>query len=363
MEKFNFKKLIPYILAILAFALISLIYFYPALEGKKLKQGDIDRHKGMSKEITDFNKATGEQTLWTNSMFSGMPAYFVSVQFEGNLFKKINKALQLGMPHPANQVFVYFLGFFILLLVLRVKPWIAAIGAFAFAFSSYFFIIIEAGHNSKATAVSYMAPVLAGIILTYRGKYIAGGLLTAFFLALEIAANHLQITYYLFMIILVYGIFELVETIRNKTWPHFIKATGILVVAALLAVGTHATSLLISADHSQYTTRGKSELSLGEANKTNGLDRDYVTQWSYGVGETWTLLVPDFMGGASYGKVGENSNMYELLIKYRVPKNDARAITSQLPLYWGTQPFTSGPVYVGAIIFFLFIFGLIYGQG
>ncbi len=278
MEKLNFKKLIPYIVAVLAFVLISMIYFYPALEGKKLKQGDIDRFKGMSKEIADFRKSTGEQTLWTNSMFSGMPAYFISVQFDGNLFKQINKGLGLGLPHPIDQVFLYFLGFFILLLVMRVKPWLAAIGALAFAFSSYFFIIIEAGHNSKAAAVAWMAPVVAGVILTYRGKYLAGALLMAFFLALEIAANHLQITYYLLMIILVYGIYELVDTIRKKTWKHFIKATAFLFIAALLAVGTHATSLLISSDHTQYTTRGKSELSMNKDNQTTGLDRDYITQ-------------------------------------------------------------------------------------
>lgn len=363
MEKFKFKKFAPYILAVLAFVLISLIYFAPALEGRKLKQGDIDRFKGMSREIVDFRKMTGEQTLWTNTMFSGMPAYFISVQFEGNLFKQINKWLGLGLPHPANQVFVYFLGFFILLLVLRVKPWLAAIGALAFAFSSYLFIIIEAGHNSKAAAIAYMAPVVAGVILAFRGRYIAGGLLTAFFLALEIAANHLQITYYLLMIILVYGIFELVETIRQGRWTHFLKATGILVLGALLAVGTHATSLLISSDHTQYTTRGKSELTIDQQNQTSGLDRDYITQWSYGIGETWTLLVPDFMGGASYARQGENSNMYELLVKYRVPKNDAKAIVGQTPLYWGTQPFTSGPVYVGALIFFLFVMGLIVVKG
>ena len=363
MEKFNVNKIIPYVVAILAFVLISIIYFSPALEGEKLKQGDIDRFKGMSKEITDHNKRAGENTLWTNSMFSGMPAYFISVQFEGNLFKKVNKALQLGLPHPANQVFVYFLGFFILLLVMRVKPWIAAIGALAFAFSSYFFIIIEAGHNSKAAAVAYMAPVVAGIILTYRGKYIAGALLTAFFLALEIAANHLQITYYLFMIILVYGIFELVETIRNKSYMHFVKATGVLVIAALLAVGTHATSLLISSDHTQYTTRGKSELTYNEDNKTSGLDRDYITQWSYGVGETWTLLIPDFMGGTSSSFVGENSNMYESMVSIGVQREEAKRLVDRWSLYWGDQPFTSGPVYVGAIIFFLFIFGLFVVRG
>ncbi|MEA3480189.1 MAG: hypothetical protein U9R60_18540, partial [Bacteroidota bacterium] len=364
MEKFNYKKYIPYLAAVLIFILISMIYFSPALEGKKLKQGDIDRLKGMSKEITDFKRVTGEQTLWTNNMFSGMPAYFISMQFDGNLFKKIHKVLQLGLPHPANQVFLYFLGFFILMLVLRVRPWIAAIGAMAFAFSSYFFIIIEAGHNSKAAAVSYMAPVLAGIILTYRGKYIAGALLMASFLALEISANHLQITYYLFIIILIYGIYELLETIRNKNWNHFLKATGVLFIAALLAVGTHATSLWISSDHTPYTTRGKSELTDNEQNKTSGLDRDYITAWSYGVSETMTLLVPDFMGGASYGQLSERSKVYKALIDNGSRETDAkRFIKQQFPLYWGDQPFTSGPVYVGAIIFFLFIFGLFVIKG
>jgi len=363
MEKINFKKFIPYLLALLAFVLISLIYFSPALEGKRLKQGDIDRFKGMSKEITDFRETTGEQTLWTNNMFSGMPAYFISVAFEGNLMKKVLKFMELGLPHPANQLFLYFIGFFILLLVLRLKPWTAAIGAFAFAFSSYFFIILEAGHNSKAGAISFMAPVLAGIILTYRGKYMAGALLTAFFLALEIATNHLQITYYLLLIVLVYGIYELVETIRNKTYSNFIKATAYLVVAALIAVGTHATSLLISADHTQYTTRGKSELTFDKSNKTTGLERDYITQWSYGITESMTLLVPDFMGGASYGEVGENSNTYDFFISQRLPRSAAKQLTQQLPLYWGNQPFTSGPVYVGAIIFFLFVFGLIVVKG
>ncbi len=363
MEKFNVKKYIPYALAVLSFVLISLIYFYPVLEGKKLQQGDIDRHKGMSKEIVDFRKVTGEQTLWTNSMFSGMPSYFISVIFEGNLFIKIHKALQLGLPHPASTVFLYFLGFFILLLVLRINPWLAALGAFAFAFSSYFFIIIEAGHNSKAFAVAYMAPVMAGVILTFRGKYLLGALVTAFFLALELAVNHLQITYYLFMIILVFGIYELVATIRAKSYRHFLRASGVLLVAAILAVGTHATSLMISADHTKYTTRGTSELTHNKDNQTSGLDRDYITQWSYGVSESLTLLVPDFMGGASYGDAGENSNMYELLMKYRVPRSDARQIVSQLPLYWGTQPFTSGPVYVGAIVMFLFVLGLFIVRG
>lgn len=359
MEKPNFKKFVPYLIAIVAFVLISLIYFYPLMQGKALKQGDTERFKGMSKEITDFKKTTGETTLWTNSMFSGMPAYFVSVPFEGNLFKKVHKVMQLGLPHPAGIVFLYFIGFFILLLVLRVRPYLALIGAIAFALSSYFFIIIEAGHNTKAMAIAYMAPVLAGIILTYRGKYIAGALLTAFFLALEIAANHFQITYYLFLIVLVFGIYELVASVRSNQIKQFIKATAFLVIAALLAVGTHATSMLISTDHTQYTTRGKSELTFDEAKKTSGLDRDYVTQWSYGVSETMTLLIPDFMGGSSGGELSENSNVYQALIDKGQTKAQAKQFVNQnFPIYWGDQPFTSGPVYVGAIVFFLFIFGL-----
>lgn len=364
MEKFDFKKYIPYLVAVLAFVLISIIYFYPVMEGKVLRQSDIEQFKGMSKEITDYNKITGDRTLWTNSMFSGMPAYFISVEYEGNLFKKINKILQLGLPHPAGMVFLYFLGFFILLLVMRVKPYLAMIGAVAFALSSYFFIIIEAGHNSKALAIAYMAPVLAGIILSYRGKYIAGALLTGFFLALELAANHLQITYYLLIMVLVYGIFELVATIRNKQWNQFIKASGFLLIAALLAVGTHATSMLISSDHTKYTTRGKSELTFDEAKKTSGLDRDYVTQWSYGISESLTLLVPDLMGGASGRPLGEGSNVYDALIEKGQRKSDAKSfVEQQFPVYWGDQPFTSGPVYVGAIVFFLFIFGLFVVKG
>jgi hypothetical protein len=363
MEKHDLKKYIPHAAAILLFVLISLIYFSPALEGKKLKQGDIERFKGMSKEITDYRKMTGEEPLWTRSMFSGMPAYFISVEYSGNLFRTVNKVLQLGLPHPANQLFLYFLGFFILMLVLRINPWLAIVGSLAFAFSSYFFIIIEAGHNSKALAISYMAPVLAGIILAFRGRYLTGGLLTAFFLSLEIAANHFQITYYLMLMIVIYGIYELVATIREKRWTNFLKASGSLLIAAVLALGVNATSLLISYDHTPYTTRGKSELTFNQENKTSGLDRDYVTAWSYGVSETMTLAIPRFMGGASYGQLGENSRLYDALTKNGFRKQDALSILKQVPLYWGQQPFTSGPVYAGAIIFFLFIFGLFIVKG
>ena len=362
-KKISYKKVVPYIVAIVLFVVLSVIYFSPALEGKKLAQDDITRFKGMSKEIVDFREETGEETLWTNNMFSGMPAYMTSVKYKGNLITYIHKILQLGLPHPANYLFLYLLGFFILLLAMRVNPWLSLIGAIAFSFSSYLFIIIEAGHNTKAVAIAYMAPVLAGIILTYRGKYLIGGILTALFLALELRANHLQITYYLFIIILIYGIFELAGTIRQKKYVHFLKSTAILVVAVLLAVLTHITSLWIAYDHAKYTTRGKSELTFDEVNRTTGLDKDYVTAWSYGITETFTLLVPDFMGGSSSGGLDEKSAVYNELIQIGAPRAQARQIAKQMPVYWGPQPFTSGPVYVGSIVFFLFIFGLFVVKG
>ncbi|MFO8129182.1 MAG: YfhO family protein [Bacteroidales bacterium] len=363
MKNTSFKTLTPYLVAVFLFIIFSLVYFYPVLQGKKLEQGDITHFRGMAREVLDYREATGEEALWMNNMFSGMPAYMTSVKYKGNLMNYVDRAIGLGLPHPADYVFVYFLGFFILLLALRVNPWVSLIGAIGFAFSSYFFIIIEAGHNTKAAAIGYMAPVLAGIILAYRGKYLWGGVLTALFLALELRANHLQITYYLLLIVIFYGIFKFSEAIQEKSYMRFLKATGILIVAALLAVGTHITSLWVAADFSKYTTRGTSELTMDEQNKTSGLDRDYITDWSYGIRESFTLLVPDFAGGSSSGGLDEDSEVYDVLRKNNVPAGQARQFIRQLPLYWGPQPFTSGPVYVGAIVFFLFVFGIFIVNG
>ena len=207
MNKNIFKTLTPYIVALVVFLTITFVYFYPVLEGKKLKMHDIKMWKGMSKEITDYRESTGEQALWTNSMFGGMPAWQIHVKYKGNLISHVDKILRLYMPFPANYVFLYFLGFFILLLVLRINPWLSIAGAIAFALSSYFFIILGAGHLSKAHAIGYMAPVMAGIILAFRGKYLWGGILTAIALALEILSGHLQITYYLLILVIVYGIY------------------------------------------------------------------------------------------------------------------------------------------------------------
>ncbi len=350
MDKSLLKKLTPYLVAIVVFLAITLVYFSPVLEGKKLKQHDIAMWKGMSKEIADFRESTGEEALWTNSMFGGMPAWQISVHYNGNLMKYIDKTVTLGLPFPANYVFLYFLGFFILLLVLRVNPWVSLAGAIAFALSSYFFIVLGAGHNTKAHAIGYMAPVLAGIILAFRGKYWQGALLTAVALSLEIKANHLQITYYLLILVIIYGIFKLVESIKQKQLPHFFKATGFLLIAALFAVLTYSTSLWATYDYGKDTMRGAPELTGEETNKSNGLNKDYITAWSYGIAETWSLMIPNAKGGAS-GQIGKQKALEKADRNYR--QN-----ISQQSAYWGDQPGTSGPVYVGVIVVFLFILGL-----
>lgn len=351
MEKHFKSNAIAYISAIVIFLIITIVYFSPLLEGKKLKQHDITMFKGMSKEIVDHREATGEEPLWTNSMFSGMPAWQIAVRYPGNLTTYIDKIVTLWLPYPANYVFLYFLGFFILMLVLKIDPWVGLVGAIAFALSSYFFIILGAGHTSKAHAIGYMAPVLAGIILTFRGKYWRGALLTVVALALEIKAGHLQITYYLLIIVIVYGIFKLIESISDKQITHFFKATGILFVAALLAASTHTTNLWATYDYGQDTMRGKPELTKDAENKSSGLNRDYITDWSYGIGETWSLIIPNVKGGAS-GLLGNVDAIKEADPAYR------NAISQQSSAYWGDQPGTSGPVYVGVIVMFLFVLGL-----
>ena len=356
MKDFQLKRFIPHLAVVLIFLVVILAYFSPVLEGKRLQQSDITQWKGMSKEITDYRAKTGEEALWTNSMFGGMPAYQISVQYKGNLIRYIDDIFKLGLPHPANLVFIYFIGFFILLMVMKVDPWLALGGALAFTFSSYFFIILEAGHNSKAHAIGYMAPVLAGILLTYRGKYLAGALLTALFLALELSANHLQITYYLGLMVVMLGVYELIIAIQEKKIPAFAKSTGLLFVAALLAISVNITNIWATWEYGKETIRGKSELSHSPEKRTSGLDKDYATQWSYGVGETFSLLIPNAKGGAT-GSLGNNVKAME-----KVDNMYAQSVAGQNQ-YWGDQPFTSGPVYVGAIMMFLFVLGMFIYKG
>jgi len=350
------KNVISIVAAIIAFAVITLLYFTPVLQGKRIKQHDIEMHLGMSKEITDYHDATGEQTLWTNAPFGGMPAWNISVQPKGNLTNPIYRGLSLGFPHPIGSVFICMLGFFVLLLVLDCGFWISFIGAIAYGFTSYLFIVIGAGHNAKAMAMAYMAPVIAGVLLTYKGKYLWGWLLTAFALAFEVRTGHLQITYYLALIIVILVVAELISDIKNKKLGHFFKASIGLAVAAIIGVLTCSTSLYGSYEFGKETTRGKPVLTRNEDNQTKGLDRDYITQWSYGKGETWSLLIPNAKGGASayIGKQNPALEKADRRFKDNIAQQNA---------YWGDQPGTSGPVYVGAIVVFLFVLGALTVKG
>ncbi|MCF8333448.1 MAG: YfhO family protein [Bacteroidales bacterium] len=357
MKNIDIKQFFPHITALVIFLLIALIYMNPVLSGKKVQQGDIANYKGMSKEIRDFRNETGEEPLWTNSMFGGMPAYQISIKYPSNWIDDVDEIFRLGLPRPADYLWLNMVGFFILLLAMGVNPWLSIVGAIAYAFSSYFFIIIEAGHNSKAHAMTYMAPVLAGVILTYRGKYILGGILTMLFVALEVSCNHFQITYYLVIILIILGIGELVFHLKEKQTRHFLKATGILLVAGLIAIGPSITNILLTQEYSKHTIRGESELSTNKDNRTSGLDKDYATRWSYGKEETFTLLIPNTKGGAS-GRIGQDPDNLKDVDNQRL-----KQIIGQQNHYWGNQPFTSGPVYVGAIIVFLFILGLFIVKG
>ena len=351
------RKTISVIAAIITFAAITLIYFRPVLDGQRIKQHDIEMHKGMAQEIVEFDNATGEQTLWTNTPFGGMPTWNIAVQPKGNLTNPAYKGLTLGFPHPIGSVFICMLGFFVLLLVLDCGFWISFVGAIAYGFTSYLFIVIGAGHNAKAMAMAYMAPVIAGVLLAYKGKYLWGWLLTAFALAFEVRTNHLQITYYLALIILILVIAELISDIKNKKMRHFLKASGGLVVAAILGVLTCSTALYGNYEFGKETTRGKPLLTEGEGNQTKGLERDYITNWSYGMGETWSLLIPNAKGGATktIGDVDPD-------LCNDVPGNYKMAVANSYA-YWGDQPGTSGPVYVGAIVVFLFVLGALTVKG
>ena len=350
------KNILSIVGAILAFAAITLIYFNPVLQGKRVKQHDIEMHKGMAEEIVEYKNATGEQTLWTNSPFGGMPTWNIQVKTEGNLTNPIYRCLTLGFPHPLGSMFICMLGFFVLLLVLDCGFWISFIGAIAYGFTSYLFIVIGAGHNAKALAMAYMPAVIAGVLLTYKGKYLWGSVLTAFALAFEVRTGHLQITYYLALIVVILVIAELISDIKNKKIGHFIKASTGLVAAAFIGVLTCSTTLYGNYEFGKETTRGKPVLTRNEANQTKGLDRDYITQWSYGKGETWSLLIPNVKGGASAYIGSKNPALEKADSRFR--QNIA-----QSNAYWGDQPGTSGPVYVGAIVVFLFVLGSLTVKG
>ena len=363
MQKFDFKGAVPHVFALAAFLLITFIYFQPLFEGKKVYQGDIVNYKGMSQELMEYRAETGKEALWTNRMFGGMPAYQISHHTPSNLTRYADKIVSFNFPREASFVLIAFIGFYILLLSMGLAPRMAIAGALGFGLTSYLFIIIEAGHNTKAHAMAYMAPVLAGIIMAYRGKLLRGAAITALFLALQLRANHLQITYYLLIMVLAFGIFELVHAIKEKKVPQFVKIGMVLVFAAILAIGANIEKIWTTYEYGKYSTRSQSELTIDgdQDNKTTGLNKDYATSWSYGKMETFNLMIPNLMGGASGSELSEDSEVYQVLKKNRVP--NAKNIIKRMPTYWGDQPFTSGPVYIGAVICFLFVLGAFIVKG
>ena len=356
----TFKKFVPDIVAVLLFAVLAFAYFFPAdTEGRILYRHDASAGVGAGQEHSEYHQRTGKVTRWTNSLFSGMPTYQMAPSYESasTLNTAIN-AYHLWLPENVWYVFVYLLGFYILLRAFDFRWHLAALGSVMWAFSTYFLIIIAAGHIWKVYALAYLPPLIAGIVLAYRGKYLWGLILTAVFAAFEINANHVQMTYYYLFVIFFMILAYHVEAIRGKRMVHFLKATAVCAVGALVGVMVNISNLYHTWQYSQESMRGKSELvKENTANQTSsGLERDYITQWSYGIGETWTLLVPNTKGGASQPLVMNKTAMAHA-------DNNYIGIYQQIGQYWGEQPGTQGPVYVGAFVLFLFVLGLFIVKG
>lgn len=351
---------------IVFFIIAALAYFSPVLQGKVMYQHDIVQYTGMAKEQNDFRKLNDEEPYWTNSAFGGMPTYQLGANYPHNYIKQLDRLIRF-LPRPADYLFLYFIGFYILLCCLKVDYRLAIVGALAFGFSTYLIIIIGAGHNSKAHALAYLPVLLGGIVLVFRKKYLWGFVLTALAMALEITANHYQMTYYFMLLVLVLGVVYLVYAIRKKELKHFFISVLILLVAVTLGIAANATGLLATKEYADWSTRGKSELTINPDGSlkedTGGLSKAYITQWSYGIVESLNLFVPRLFGGASQENLGEDSKSFNYLIDKGLPRSSALDFVSGIPLYWGKQPITSGPAYLGAVVFFLFVLGLFLVKG
>lgn len=355
------KKLLPDLIAILAFVLLSFAYFFPAdIENRILFQHDTAAGAGAGQEVKEYYEQTGERSRWTNSLFGGMPMYQIAPSYDSTKsLQWVQKAYQLFLPDYVCLTFMLMLGFYILLRVFGIPVWLAGLGGIMWAFSSYFFILISAGHIWKFITLAYVPPTIAGIVLAYRGKLLWGGILTALFVALQITSNHVQMSYYFFFVILFFVGAYFEKAWRTKTLPQFFKASAVLIVAALVGIAANVSNLYHTYAYSKETMRGKSELvQTGDAAKqtSSGLDRNYITQWSYGIDETLTLLVPNFKGGASAALSQSETAMSKANPMYS-------SLYGSLTQYFGTQPMTSGPVYVGAFVLFLFVLGCFIVKG
>lgn len=355
------NKFYPHALAILGFVLISLIYFYPVLQGKQIFQSDIVQYTGMAKEQNDFRASDHIEPYWTNSAFGGMPTYQLGAKYPHDYIGMIDDVLRF-LPRPADYLFLYFLGFYGLLLVLKIDPLKAFFGALAFGFSTYLIVILGVGHNAKAHAIAYMPLVIAGFILVFRKKYVLGGLITMFAVALEVNANHFQMTYYLLIFLLILSGYFIYQDVKEKQYKFMLYSFGVLAIAGIFAIGANATNLLATAEYADFSTRGKSELTFNpDGSKTtsnSAMTYDYITEYSYGIAESFNLVAPRIFGGSNSEPLGTDSKMYDFMIGKGVPEDQAKDFVSAMPTYWGDQPIVAAPAYIGAVVFFLGILAL-----
>ncbi|TCP27001.1 membrane protein YfhO [Tenacibaculum skagerrakense] len=355
------NKLLIYTGAVVLFIIVSVLYFNPILSGKQIKQSDIDQFKGISKELKEFREENNKEAYWLGNAFSGMPAYLVSANYENDFLKEVDRVLRF-LPRPADYLFLYFLSFFILLTTLKVDWKLSILGGLAFGFSTYLIIIIGAGHNAKAHAIVYMPIIISGVLLIFQNRYLLGFILAALGMAMEIGAGHIQMTYYLGFCLLILGIVELIEAIKDKKITSFIKQTSVIIVAFIIGVGVNASRLMATKEYAEHSIRGKSELTIDvdgkpKKKKFAGLDYDYITQYSYGKLETMNLLVPRFMGGGTIEELGEGSNLFNEFEKM-AGTQAARSYTKESLTYWGDQPIVEAPAYIGAVVIFLFFIGV-----
>lgn len=361
----NFKQIIPHIVSLSLFVIVALMYFNPVLKGRKISQSDITQHIGMAKEVNDFREATGEEPYWAESAFSGMPTYPIGTYFPNDYITSLDRFIRF-LPRPADYLFLYFLSFYILLLAFKIDWKIAIVGSLAFGFSTYLIIIFGAGHNSKAHAIAYMPLVLAGIIFIFKKRYLLGFIVTSIATALEIKANHPQMTYYLLFSILILGVVELIDAIQKNKTKQFITQSSIIIVAMLLAVGVNSSRLLATKEYADVSTRGKTALTINpdgtKKEVTTGLSKEYITQFSYGKAETFNLFVPRYMGGGTVESLDKKSNTYQYVSSIASSKQ-ADGFIKQVYTYWGDQLIVEAPAYIGAVMLFLFFLGVFILKG
>lgn len=361
----NYNKFFPHLIAIGIFIVASLLYFHPVLKGDKMQQSDIVQFRGMAKEIQDFRAETGKEPYWTGSAFSGMPAFQLSAYYPHDYIDSLDRLIRF-LPRPADYLFLYFLSFFVLMMSLKVEWRLAILGSLAFGFSTYLIIIFGAGHNAKAHAIGYMPLVAAGVLWVFQKRYLLGFVITSLAVALEIKANHPQMSYYMMFALLILGITQLIDAIKNKEIPAFAKQVTLILVASFIGLGVNSTRLLSMKEYGDASTRGKTELTITPDGKkrvaTNGLSRDYITEYSFGIPETFSLIVPKYMGGGTVEKLHDESHTYEF-VESLAGKKQAEGFTQQVLTYWGDQPILEAPPYIGAVLFFLFFLGVFTVKG